>query len=1066
MPPSPSAEALFAEYLDQIEAGDRTNFEEWVTRHPDHEDDLRELHAAYQLLADTPSPDLRLSFFGDRATAGAVPSPGLFPGKRIGDFVLDLPIGDGGMGQVWKARQVPLDRDVALKFLRPERVNEKGLEYFAREARAAGRLTHPAIVTVHGFGEDDGVAWISMELVEGSWTLRDLLDDTARRPSVPADYDERVARFVAEIANALQSAHDVGVIHRDLKPRNVLITREEQPKLTDFGLARITDEAALSLTGDFAGTYYYMSPEQVAGKRMGLDHRTDVFSLGVVMYEMLTLRRPFQGDTPHLVAQQIVLREPPAMRSLRSRIPRDLEVICGKAIEKDPEKRYATMAAFAEDIRRHLADEPIHAKPPTRLDRIVKAARRNRAMATATCVAAVAFIVISVLALFIYRQNEELTTSNTAAEVATQVARKRAQEAKDTAERERRRADEVLRLSLDRDHDELVAQAATLWPARPENIAALQAWVDQAQGLLDEIPTLVESRDALRALALAQTEEERLSDRARHPALPQFVRLEKELESKRRALAEREHGKRDPVPRLDWTSYPTHAYGLLQVGKVLDGDLSKVAMLELAYELSNEQERSEICSALADVYLRLGRDEDALEHVNLAFDYAAAHERDQKAAAVATMEAAVDAATSAEGFERAQAEIDALETRVSELEGQVQERVTWRFSPEVEATTRAGWWHGQLSELVERLRSLTAPGTGLASPDGIHPEQGWSVPRRLAFARRLEVQLAPGGELAERWASELPAIRADYPGVELATQPNLLPIGKDPASGFWEFWHIESGREPTRTSGGELAMAVDSGLVFVLLPGGTFWMGAQSHDPLGRNYDPGATWNEALHDVELSPFFVSKYEMSQGQWRQLTGTDPSGYRETYHPKGGRRHSDLHPVEQIDWTTARLVLARHGLRLPTEAEWEYGARGGTSTPWWTGTDHESLWVQNAANVRDRAHAVWSSTPEDFTWTHDDGYGPHAPVDAFAPNPFGLHNVTGNVAEWCEDTYSGYFFHWSPKRDPVHTILEDNRVVRGTSYLATADLARIARRAPLMFSAAGTTIGVRPAMSLSD
>jgi WD40 repeat protein len=204
------------------------------------------------------------------------------------------------------------------------------------------------------------------------------------------------------------------VVHRDLKPQNILITEEDRPKVTDFGLARIVDEQALSHTGDFAGTYFYMSPEQVAAKRAGLDHRTDVFSLGVVLYEMLCLQRPFQGDTEHQIAEQILIKEPPPLRAIRSKVPRDLAVICGKAMEKDRDKRYQSMGDLAADLRRWLSSQPIQATPPTAIDRVVKWARRNPTKSATGALSFVAVFALSWLGFDLAESNEALKTSNSA----------------------------------------------------------------------------------------------------------------------------------------------------------------------------------------------------------------------------------------------------------------------------------------------------------------------------------------------------------------------------------------------------------------------------------------------------------------------------------------------------------------------------------------------------------------------------------------------------------------------------------------------------------------------------
>jgi tetratricopeptide (TPR) repeat protein len=330
----------------------------------------------------------------------------VLPGSTIGEFEMVRILGRGGMGEVWEARQRSLGRRVALKLLLPERVDSKGLEFFAREARAGARLTHPGIVAVHGSGEDEGLHWIAMEFVPEACDLRHALDAFREEPELPPDYYPHVARLVVQVADAMQAAHDAGVIHRDLKPANLLVGEDDRPRVTDFGLARVADEAALSMTGEVAGTYYYMSPEQVAGRRMGLDHRTDIFSLGVILYELLTLCRPFEGDTTEQIAHKILVTEPPPPTELRSRIPRDLAVICGKAMEKDPAQRYGSMAELATDLRRFLEGEPIVARPPGPGERARRWARRHRAQALVLTGGAAALVVISALGLAAFRQSE------------------------------------------------------------------------------------------------------------------------------------------------------------------------------------------------------------------------------------------------------------------------------------------------------------------------------------------------------------------------------------------------------------------------------------------------------------------------------------------------------------------------------------------------------------------------------------------------------------------------------------------------------------------------------------
>lgn len=363
---STRVESLLSEFLAAHEDPTDESFEIWVKTHPTLEQALRRAFSTWRktqlLLDDSGEPVL-----GTR----------LVVGDQVGEFRLEALLGRGGQGMVWRAHQESFDRYVALKIVRPERLSERSLSLFHREARAGGRFSHADIVAIHEWGESDGVHWIAQELVPGGRTLRDVIDE--ERDSVgesPPDY-RWTAECVARVAIAMQTVHEAGVIHRDLKPTNLLLTPSGTPKITDFGLARIGAEAALSATGDVRGTYCYMSPEQVSGVRETVDHRSDIFSLGVVLYEMLALQRPFAGDTEHQIAEQIRTREPADPRSIRSQVPRDLAVIAGKALQKSPSARYSTMTEFAADLRRFLAGQPIHAKPTNAVVRAVLWAKRR-----------------------------------------------------------------------------------------------------------------------------------------------------------------------------------------------------------------------------------------------------------------------------------------------------------------------------------------------------------------------------------------------------------------------------------------------------------------------------------------------------------------------------------------------------------------------------------------------------------------------------------------------------------------------------------------------------------------
>ena len=434
--PSKAAITLFDEHLARLERGEATDFGAICAENPEHADQLQRLERGMRLLQHAAKEQPVSLFRVPEKHTGAGPhSHSVTEGRTLGDFRLVKCIGRGGMGEVWEAEQLSLSRRVALKILLPERVDTRGLDYFAREARAGGKLAHPGIVAVYGTGETEGVHWIAMELVQENCDLGHALDGWRETEEASTEYYEHVACFVADLSDALEAAHAAGVIHRDIKPSNVLVTPEDRPKLTDFGLAKLVHEQSLSVVGEIAGTYYYMSPEQIALKHAGLDHRTDIFSLGVVLYEMLTLVRPFSGDTSEQVARKILWEEAPDPRNIRSRTPRDLAVICAKAMEKEPGRRYQSMADFAADLRRHLAHEPILATPSGPIVRLRKWSRRNPTKSVAGAVGAVALIAISVLAVKLNAErntlaetNELLQTKTVEAEGSASLATQRADE--------------------------------------------------------------------------------------------------------------------------------------------------------------------------------------------------------------------------------------------------------------------------------------------------------------------------------------------------------------------------------------------------------------------------------------------------------------------------------------------------------------------------------------------------------------------------------------------------------------------------------------------------------------
>ncbi len=292
-------------------------------------------------------------------------------GESIGNYDLLAELGRGGMGIVHKAQDRRLGRLVALKvILAGGHAGSKERQRFQIEVEATAKLQHPNIVQVYEVGEEGGRPFMAMEYCPGG-SLEDQIRDQPQPP-------REAAQLIATLADALHQAHQAGIVHRDVKPANVLLAANGAPKLADFGLAKsLNDEDGLTQTGAIMGSLGYMAPEQALGRTRDATPATDVYSLGALLYKLLTGRPPFQGPNQLETINSIAAADPVSIQVLQRRVPQDLVTICHKCLEKSPARRYATAAALADDLRRFLADEPIQARPLATVERAWRWAKRH-----------------------------------------------------------------------------------------------------------------------------------------------------------------------------------------------------------------------------------------------------------------------------------------------------------------------------------------------------------------------------------------------------------------------------------------------------------------------------------------------------------------------------------------------------------------------------------------------------------------------------------------------------------------------------------------------------------------
>lgn len=567
------------EYLAELESGSKPDRQTYLNRYPELADQLTECFDGIELAQSLRPP--------------APISQPEFSASPLGDFQIRQEIGRGGMGIVYEAIQLSLGRRVALKVLPfAAALDNKQLQRFKNEATAAAQLHHTNIVPVYAVGCERGVHFYAMQLIEGrslSAVIREVRGDSPNDLSssslgTTAAYHasattahsrltsgtqhsgrsresfRTAARIAAQVADALEYAHEAGVVHRDIKPANLLLDSKGAVWVTDFGLAQVAADVGMTQTGDLVGTLRYMSPEQAAGRRVPIDHRADVYSLGATLYELLTLQPIFAGSDRVTLLHQILNDDPRPLRHIDRAIPVELETIVLKATAKSSTDRYSTAGEMAADLRRFLDEIPILARRPTMIDRSRKWMRRHPSFV----VAAVLLLVCGVVGMV--ATTAIVTREQAATKAAYKREQQRAAEAEARFELARRAADEMIRLAEEELSDnpfqeglrkrlleaaleyyqEFIAQRGEM----PEAQAELSITRDHVKQILDDLAVLQADRhsyllqtpavlDDLKASAEQRVRLLEVTERREPPRA--FRELSRQEQRQRTLVVAREH---------------------------------------------------------------------------------------------------------------------------------------------------------------------------------------------------------------------------------------------------------------------------------------------------------------------------------------------------------------------------------------------------------------------------------------------------------------------------------------------------------------------------------------------
>ncbi|MBL8727647.1 MAG: SUMF1/EgtB/PvdO family nonheme iron enzyme, partial [Planctomycetes bacterium] len=972
---------------------------------------------------------------------------------------------------------------------------------FEQERQALALMQHDGIAKVYDCGTSDrGQPFFVMELVKGV-PLTTFCD--RQRLSLP----DRLT-LMQQVCDAVTHAHQKGVVHRDLKPGNVLVSEDggkRQVKIIDFGLAKAMGQKLVEATlfteaGQVVGTPEYMAPEQADPSNQDVDTRADIYSLGVMLYEVLTGQLPFSGADLRragMLEMQRMLREvePPkpstrlssvretataiaeqrrmSAGALHKALQNDLDWVVLKALEKDRARRYDTANALSADLRRYLEHEPLVAGPPSAGYRLKKLVRKYRGQVVAGSAVVLTAVLGAVVAAnyaisadanaTLAAANEKLAQENAATATANeQLATRRAEENAKLAATLDGSVREFNQLSGVVLYERAIANEKQLHPAWPSKIAAMETWLREDAGkLLAMQPEIERTVRDLEARAPPPTAEEQDADRRAHPRFAENEVLTQRVASLRHAQSIRD-GAPLVVPELTPEQQAMDASALNRLAwprvapkpderTVYGEEPLALAAARLAVQKANGSAGEyQLLDSLAWALLANGQDAEAKQRSAEALAKAPAKDKDAYVGYQRDLTAAV---------ENAAANLAQAEAALTEVTTAVSQRRTFRFELESQR-----FLHDTLAELLGKVSSLAS-------------KEKAAVEQRLSWAKQIQQLSLAHPNARHTWAAVRAAIASNpkYAGqsIELREQDitGMVPIGENPVTHLWEFYELRSAWDgasdpgaiviPEHRADGSIEVKAETGIVFVLLPGGTFPMGAQKRDQDGPNFDPEAVNDESpVREVTLLPFFLARHELTRAQWQRLAGTAPFWWHEGGNYDGGKvAIGPNHPADSMDWEMANRCLEQHGLVLPTEAQWEYGCRAGTTTTYWSGPEAKDL--QGCANVHDQTSGKRQpgrGIPAPIT----DGFTAIAPVGSFRANAFGLYDVHGNVWEWCRDWYGDYVAE--VRNGDGYRLVgssSGDRVRRGGSYFHVPSSARSASRDTSAPSIRSANLGCRPA-----